>query len=107
MNDNEINISIAEACGWRVGTYGDNLVWYDPQNVAHPIEKAHRDTCLPNYCSDLNAMHEAEKSLTKKQTYLWCSFIDEACAFDGIHARQATARQRAEAFLRTLNLWKD
>jgi hypothetical protein len=62
-----------------------------------------------NYCTDLNAMHEAEKVLT-----------DEQCVFVRLHLRErlethaasrytwhATARQRAEAFLRTLGKWEE
>ena len=56
-----------------------------------------------DYCADLNAMHEAEKSLTLKQfeDYLMelLDFIDEPIL--------ATARQRAEAFLRTLGKWEE
>ena len=62
-----------------------------------------------DYCSDLNAMHEAEKTLTEEQ-----------CVFVRLHLRErlenypasrytwhATARQRAEAFLRTLGKWEE
>lgn len=57
-----------------------------------------------NYCTDLNAMHEAEKMLTEAQ-----------CAFFEAHLRNrpfnhpasfymwhGTARERAKAFLRAL-----
>jgi hypothetical protein len=55
--------------------------------------------------SDLNAMHEAEKVLVEHPGLYWFalakvvggSLKDIACA---------TASQRAEAFLRTLNLWR-
>jgi hypothetical protein len=62
-----------------------------------------------DYCTDLNAMHEAEKVLT-----------DEQCVFIRLHLRErlenhpasryawnATARQRAEAFLRTVGKWEE
>jgi hypothetical protein len=58
-----------------------------------------------NYCADLNAMHEAERFL-----------IDAHLLFDyGMHISnshhdeypiRATARERAEAFLRTLGKWE-
>jgi len=56
-----------------------------------------------DYCNDLNAMHEAEKTLTGKhfEDYLMelLDFIDEPIL--------ANARQRAEAFLRTLGKWEE
>lgn len=82
MTDEQINIAIAEVCG----------------------------TARPNYCSDLNAMHEAEKSLTVEQQFEYAdrlvaddppwSSIEWDCA-------HATARKRAEAFLRVLGKWED
>ena len=56
-----------------------------------------------DYCNDLNAMHEAEKTLTGKhfEDYLMelLDFIDEPIL--------ANARQRAEAFLRTMGKWEE
>ena len=52
---------------------------------------------MPDYLNDLNAMHEAEKVLNDHQ---WDDYI---CQLG--HAMGATAAQRAEAFLKTLNLW--
>lgn len=81
--------------------------------MSHPtlgvVETA---TDLPNYLTDLNAMHEAEKWLISKgglptyEHFLRYNEIkdDNEPWFGSIHA---TASQRAEAFLRTLNLWKD
>jgi len=57
-----------------------------------------------NYCNDLNAMHEAEATLTDDQLWRMARNIernDEQWYF------RATARQRAEAFLRTLGLWEE
>jgi len=55
-----------------------------------------------DYCNDLNAMHEAEKLLTYKQ------FEDYLMELLGVIHEPilASARQRAEAFLRTLDKWK-
>jgi hypothetical protein len=68
-------------------------------------------------CNDLNAMHEAEKVLTQDQRG---QIVDELCEIvlreknteSGpmtaiISAFFATARQRAEAFLRTLGKWEE
>lgn len=56
-----------------------------------------------DYCGDLNAMHEAEKVLTTFDEWdIYCVHLGDtqpSCA-------KATARQRAEAFLRTLGKWE-
>ncbi len=73
-----------------------------------PLDEAARDFILcitPDYLSDLNAMHGAEKVLTDHTGYVQrLSWIVKPCdtPFFLLHA---TAAQRAEAFLRTLNLW--
>jgi hypothetical protein len=57
----------------------------------------------PDYCNDLNAMHEAEKVLTFKDWEFYCDELGGS--FQG--CAHATARQRAEAFLRTLGKWEE
>jgi hypothetical protein len=63
-----------------------------------------------DYCADLNAMHEAERVLTKAQ---WQEFVDDLAEGWGSVSDawkdvcHATARQRAEAFLRTIGEWED
>ena len=73
--------------------------------------KASEPEC-PNYPSDLNAMHEAEKTLTGQQTVEYVLalrlIIETADDLRTVHwfaVVRATAAQRAEAFLRTLGLW--
>jgi hypothetical protein len=104
-------IAIAEACGWtdldrRLGDKRTN---------------AQCDYCgIPDYLNDLDAMHEAEKVLTDEQRKQYSETL-------GLVVNQlrpltvtgkvnwwwmakfahATAAQRAEAFRRTLGLWKD
>jgi len=66
----------------------------------------------PTYCNDLNAMHEAEKSLSvpTHSDYICQLYYKTMGLGKGICDWQklatATAAQRAEAFLKTLNLWK-
>ena len=85
MTDEQINAAIAEVCGW-----------------AHPTVKPF---AYPNYCNDLNAMHEAEKVLGEKRNH----YIDTLGTMykDSWEFATATARQRAEAFLRTLGKWEE
>lgn len=63
---------------------------------------------LPDYLNDLNAMHEAVETLRNLPGSEWFDFqqiLKEECG-STMNCIQATAAQRAEAFLRTLNLWK-
>lgn len=59
-----------------------------------------------NYCADLNAMHEAEKVLNQDNLYIMALHIEGLCGRGEFYFR-ATARQRAEAFLRTLGKWEE
>ena len=115
MTDQEINIAIAEACGWtktkeRRGrvTQMDVTVWR-----LDGVEGS-----LPDYCHDLNAMHEVWLSLKdydKREIHVQLAIIIEEATKNwdklgvldqrGMVAN-ASARQRAEAFLRTKGLWK-
>jgi hypothetical protein len=79
MTDQQINWAITEAIG------------------ADPHWK-----CAKDYCNDLNAMHEAEHTLTSAQLLDYIAFLFDAT----YEATVATARQRAEAFLRTLGKWE-
>jgi hypothetical protein len=94
MTDEQINIAIAEACGWK-----GNLIDRDMEGNLWP-----RD--IPSYCNDLNAMHEVEGTLSDavfERYYL--------ALYDSTGSTRwpvsATARQRAEAFLRTLGKWEE
>ena len=90
MTDQQINAAIAEACGW---IYFDG--WQHPDGRNFP----------PDYTQDLNAMHEAEELLKGKQFGAYgIALNDIEGSLWGI---RATARQRAEAFLRTLGKWEE
>jgi hypothetical protein len=91
MTDEKINIAIAEACGWT-----------DTKIVNEGGKLMYGQTEIPDYCNDLNAMHEAEgvltiDALTEYRVQL-SMFV--------IAPFRATARQRAEAFLKTINNWE-
>ena len=99
MTDEQINQRIAEACGWK-----GNVLDRDMEGNLWP-------SYTPLYCSDLNAMHEAEKVLTKDQVREYqCFMYDMACESHTTHGRwmpySATARYRAEAVLRALGKWE-
>lgn len=99
MSDEQINIAIAEACGWKDVWLPDRSglpVGTSPENIFGHI---------PRYCNDLNAMHEAEKVLTRDQIEVFCEQLlpKHHGIWWGIHT---TARQRAEAFLKTIGKWE-
>jgi hypothetical protein len=101
MTDHEINLAMADAMGWSKedGVY----VW-----TANGIDC----TCdeLWDWVNDLNAMHLTEKILSDAQ---WEDYIDYLANDWGRlpdpwrEVCHSTARQRAEAFLRTLGKWEE
>jgi hypothetical protein len=99
MTPNEQNKTIAEYCGWK---HRDGGMWYNPGGSTVGEE------LMPNYHSDLNAMHKAELFMLSvdpilyKQVYLK-TYMD--CYFNG--GVSAEASERAEAFLRTIGKWKE
>ena len=106
MTDQQINAAIAEACGWNdihdSGPWHNHKLWGYPP--IKPGQGGNAYNYLPNYCNDLNAMHEAEATLSEDQLWRMAREIernDEQWYF------RATARQRAEAFLRTLGKWEE
>ncbi len=101
MNPEAQRIAIAKACGWlqsRTCNWGG--WWYLKKG-----KRAYQQT-PPDYLNDLNAMHEAENVLTNEQWWLFVEFLTEIRGGGVALCISATAAQRAEAFLRTLNLWK-
>jgi hypothetical protein len=99
-------IAIAEACGWitsKNGTEG-----FAPRNRKINILCDIYDP-LPQYLNDLNAMHEAVETLRGKDGPQWFDFQRTLMIECGswMNCIQASAAQRAEAFLKTLNLWTD
>jgi hypothetical protein len=103
-------IAIAEACGW-VNIRQSNTWWYGlrPGNNGlwdRPAE------AIPDYLTDLNAMREAEKVLDFEAYMNFAVIVrnlvendTDSPAFN--REISATATQRAEAFLRTLGLWRE
>lgn len=105
MKEEEINKRIAELCGWTecrlvakvvLSTLRDPVAYGVPPNGTYEI------ACL-NYCNDLNAMHEAEKVFDCPELY--DGNLIKICG-GAQYMWHATARQRAEAFLRTLRKWE-
>lgn len=107
MSPEAQRIAIAEVCEWKRSDLVEGH-WMPPGKggTVHVFESN-----LPDYLNDLNAMHEAEKTLPWKKLagmeLELKSILREALAVDWRFPFHTTAAQRAEAFLRTLNLWND
>jgi len=94
MTDDQINEAIADAISHRL-VLGNSQFYKSGDGWV---------VDCPNYCNDLNAMHEAEAVLNEDQLWRMAREIERN---DDQWYFRATARQRAEAFLRTLGKWED
>jgi len=113
MTNEKINIAIAEARGWTDCEYVKSLGLCKGRNshLVPQYETGH--SIIPNYAGCLNAMHEAEKvfdtnePLCGRYRFFMLELLDVKTGADGWRVYRATARQRAEAFLKTLGKWED
>ena len=104
MTPEQQRIKIAEARGWT-----------DAEIVNVNGKIMHGQTEVPDYLNDLNAMHEAEKVLTVAQRITYANQIGVVLSGGSVgraipnwwFIHEATASQRAEAFLRTLDKWEE
>jgi hypothetical protein len=101
MNEKQQRIAIAEACGWTCNQFGLWGIDFADGVSGSP----------PDYLNDLNAMHEAEAILTEKQRLFYHVKLMKLQKADFVAGFwfliYATAAQRAEAFLRTINKWEE
>ena len=103
MSEKEINIAIAEACGWTTNHKG---LW---------VERLQTYAALPNYLADLNAMREAEELLDDDQWLEYMLNLQDVLQRDPNRGKwivcqdnmQATASQLAKAFVKTIGKWKE
>jgi hypothetical protein len=134
MSDDQINVAIAEACGWV-----DRGSFNESRPEDHKFKRRIGNTenyewrwqHKFNYCNNLNAMHEAEETLKESEWNKMFSYLTSIQWKDAtgdrhredveygakawisspsqkvISPARATARQRAEAFLRTLGKWEE
>ena len=112
MKPEKQRVAIVEACGWKPETY-----W------AQPIEPGDIPvtTIPPNYPFDLNAMREVSDTLNDDQQWQFIQHLNNITRNtdhndpDDWFVRStdwtwrmvnASAAQRAEAFLRTIGKWE-
>jgi hypothetical protein len=125
MTDQQINIAIAESLGWhsKSGANG-GVKWVDKDGISRnggglygygyndELKLSH----LPDYTADLNACHELEKMLDDKQLARYAQQIigsarrkmnipDHESHYPVPFIISATARQRCEAYLKTIGKW--
>lgn len=105
MSPEAQRVAIAEACGWMhvfPGNHTPQIYGYPPK----PTGIGCGDAVVPDYLTDLNAMHEAEK-VFRDCEIKWREYRRHVQNQLEPHRHElhATAAQRAEAFLRTLNLY--
>lgn len=123
MSPEAQRIAIAEACGYRAEQWSSTRSWFlkapDGHLAHHPLDSCGTREAIfaqesPDYLSDLNAMHEAEKMLPSAEADTFCGILFDLKADSGrasynwpwcvVHT---TAAQRAEAFLKTLGKWEE
>lgn len=113
MTDTEIRAAIAEACGWERVNGAIGIPPKDADNQCF-IGGSNDWAFIPDYCENLNAMNQAEKMLNSDQQVTYFSNLRDILAsrhylhlyFD---VATASARQRAEAFIKTVcpEKWKE
>ena len=91
MTDDQINEAIAKHIGWQ--SNAPDWSW--------------ADVLPPRYCRDLNAMHEAEKVLFTTNNWDACAYESALQKETTSWAWHSTAKQRAEAFLKTIGNWEE
>jgi hypothetical protein len=96
MSPDKQNIAIAEACG---------VVSKDSWGPLYKTDRGYVRG-YPEYVYDLNAMHEALKTQPIRVQQKYIPFLRNLCAVEGSWPEEATAAQRAEAFLRTVGKWE-
>lgn len=105
LTKEELRVRVAELCGWkryRSAMQAKDNPAPDRWKLAGNIVRE-----VPDYPNDLNAMHDAEKTLTREQGFHFNDHLS-ACfewkAKDGADTWiwHATAEQRARAFCAVL-----
>lgn len=116
MTDEEIRIEVASHCGYHECGYRHQDGYIDNDGVfrtkGNPefspvgcgVMTDSRGRIVPDYPNDLNAMHKIIMSLDSHHKLMFCmilmDIVGNGARFEAINA---TARQRAEAFIQVLS----
>ena len=122
MNQEKQRIAIAKAVGYKIidspTTAGFVRLQKPDGNPVCSVGEESRDNLwpsaiawnwIPDYPNSLDAIHEAVETLRHKDGSEWFDYrvhLADICGSTG-NCIQATAAQRAEAFLKTLGLWTE
>jgi len=100
MTKEQINIAIAESLGWSIFHRNDKG---EIKSWKHPDGSIWQEPWVPlRFTEDLNAMHEALKTLPPDQ--LWD--VAYSLPMETMLGFMATARELAETFLMVIGKWK-
>ena len=122
MDQQKQRIAIAEACGWKCIQDSEYKPFGKPYKVGLNPDGSENLQVIPDYLNDLNAMHAAINALSHLQLSEYGKHLQNVtrCFIVGYiegdyygdlrslaRLSNATAAQRAEAFLKALNLWAE
>lgn len=121
MTEQEINIIIAEACGWKrknpkkLWEWTPTTEWWEKSRYAKAYYDDRDGGILypPDYYNGLDAIQEAIEKLWHNDSF-WYSYITELEKLTGqdlaLRTRtllHATSQQRAVAIVKAISKWKD
>lgn len=114
MTSEQQQIAIAKTCGWKriLTPHDDDWHLQDTETLSRLCGRisafrhveGYREP-IPDYLNDLNAMYEAEENFPHPSDWYQHNLALVCGGSNKIY--RATAAQRAEAFLRTFNLWTE
>ena len=110
MKTHDQNKAIAEYLGYEV-LVGEGFVRGTYEKNMYRIRGKTDWMIMPDYTSDLNAIHEAEKTLKDNRLFfryhLALSDLQKFAGNSHLNTFHANAAERAEAFLKTIDKWVD
>ena len=115
MSEEEINIVIAEEHGWKFVLDYWNAPNRSCLRIVRKCSDGDEKTYPPYYFKDLNAMHEVEELLDDDQWLEYMLNLQDVLQRDPYRGKwivcqdnmHSTAAQRAKAFVKTINKWKE
>ena len=123
MEFQKINLIIAEACDFEIGPDNNYDMVVKGQNqrvllAIHALGRSEKDLLkiaasrVPNYYFDLNATHDAEKTLCKKDDQFRVRYYNNlnasfGCTSTGMWSCFASSQERAKHIVKTLGKWEE
>ena len=98
LTDEEKRVKVAELCGYTCRIKSEGSVIGVPKDA----DSAFWMLEVPDYLNDLNAMHEVENEMTKNNALQYQYHLAQLLPATIWNLTRATAAQRAEAFVLTM-----